>query len=111
MPIYRIRCEVCGKEDEIFRTISEMDDLPNCCEHMVTRIICAPMVASDIKPYRSMIDGSMITSRSKHRAHLKQHGCIEVGNETKHLKPPEKKPPQGLKQVIADVVYNRVPRG
>ena len=41
-----------------------------------------PMIMPDIKPYRSMITGEMITSRSKHREHLKRHGCIEVGNET-----------------------------
>ncbi len=40
-----------------------------------------PMVMSDISPYQSMIDGSTITSRSKHRAHLKEHGCVEVGSE------------------------------
>jgi hypothetical protein len=44
----------------------------------------APMVMSDIKPYKSMIDGKMIESRSVHRAHLKQHNMIEIGNETKH---------------------------
>ena len=38
-------------------------------------------VISDITPYISQIDGSLITSRSKHKAHLKEHGCIEVGNE------------------------------
>lgn len=38
-------------------------------------------VQDDIKPYKSMADGSMITSRSQHRRHLKRHGCIEVGNE------------------------------
>ena len=38
-------------------------------------------IQSDIQPYQSMIDGSIITSRSKHKAHLKEHGCIEVGNE------------------------------
>jgi hypothetical protein len=44
-------------------------------------------VMPDIKPYKSMIDGSEIKSRSQHREHLKQHGCIEVGNETdKHFK-------------------------
>jgi len=36
----------------------------------------------DIQPYKSMVDGSMITSRSKHREHLRQHNCIEIGNET-----------------------------
>lgn len=42
-------------------------------------------VMPDIKPYQSMIDGSWITSRSQHRAHLKQHRCQEIGNETAHL--------------------------
>lgn len=40
-----------------------------------------PFVMPDIAPYKSMIDGSMITSRSTHREHLQAHGCIEVGNE------------------------------
>ena len=42
----------------------------------------------DIQPYKSMVDGSMITSRSKHREHLRQHNCIEVGNETMQNTPP-----------------------
>lgn len=41
----------------------------------------APMVMRDIKPYKSMIDGRMINSRSAHREHLREHGCIEIGNE------------------------------
>ena len=45
------------------------------------RRICAPQVIKDIDPYVSMIDGSVITSRSQHREHLRAHGCIEVGNE------------------------------
>ena len=39
------------------------------------------MVMPDISPYRSQIDGSIIASRGQHREHLKQHGCVEVGNE------------------------------
>ena len=46
-----------------------------------------PLIASDIQPYRSMIDGRMITSRSQHRSHLRAHGCIEVGNEK--MEPPK----------------------
>ena len=42
----------------------------------------APMVMGDITPYQSMIDGTMIQSRSRHRDHLRDHGCIEVGNES-----------------------------
>ena len=40
-----------------------------------------PQVIRDIEPYQSMVDGSMITSRSHHREHLKRHNCFEVGNE------------------------------
>lgn len=46
------------------------------------------MVMGDIQPYQSMIDGSMITSRSTHRDHLRAHGCIEVGNEKMANTPP-----------------------
>lgn len=38
-------------------------------------------IMSDIAPYQSVITGETITSRSKHREHLKQHNCIEVGSE------------------------------
>ena len=39
------------------------------------------MVMSDIQPYISQVDGSVIESRSKHKAHLKQHRMIELGND------------------------------
>ena len=44
-------------------------------------------VIKDIEPYKSMINGEMITSRSQHRAHLRANNCIEIGNEdpTKHI--------------------------
>ena len=43
--------------------------------------IRAPQVIGDISPYISQIDGSVISSRSQHKTHLKDHGCVEVGNE------------------------------
>jgi hypothetical protein len=63
------------------------------------------MVIDDIKPYRSMLTGELITSRSKHREHLRQHGVIELGNEPlKTLgKPYQGIPdanPQGRKELI-----------
>ena len=47
-------------------------------------------VQPDIQPYKSMIDGRMVTSRSEHRRHLKANNCIEIGNEdpTKHIRKP-----------------------
>ncbi len=38
-------------------------------------------VYGDIEPYKSQLTGEYITSRSKHRVHLRDHGCIEVGND------------------------------
>lgn len=66
----------------------------------------APMIMPDIQPYQSMVTGEYITSRSKHRSHLKQHGLIEVGNEVQ--KPQEKKLPPGLKETIARQVYEKL---
>ena len=45
-------------------------------------------VIPDIQPYKSMIDGQMVTSRSEHRRHLKANNCIEVGNDdpSKHIR-------------------------
>ena len=60
----------------------------------------APIVMPDIQPYQSMADGSMITSRSQHREHLRAHNCIEIGNETKHLQPKPLTSPPGLKETI-----------
>jgi hypothetical protein len=68
----------------------------------------AHYVMGDIQPYRSMVDGQMIESRSKHRAHLKQHGVIEVGNETHHLKPKAYQPPPGLKERLIHEVNQRI---
>jgi hypothetical protein len=40
-----------------------------------------PMIIDDIAPYQSMIDGSLITSRSQHREHLRANGCVEIGDQ------------------------------
>ncbi len=60
------------------------------------------LVIPDIKPYKSMITGEEITSRSRHREHLKAHGCIEVGDQVnymvKNIRRPE--PPPGLHEAI-----------
>lgn len=46
----------------------------------------APAVMADIQPYRNMVDGKMITSRSHHREFLKANRLVEIGTETKtHL--------------------------
>ena len=44
-------------------------------------------VMGDIDPYQSMITGEMIQGRRQHREHLRQHECIEVGNERPKPRP------------------------
>lgn len=67
------------------------------------------MVMPDIKPYRSMIDGTMITSRSQHREHLRAHGCVEIGNDSSLFKGPEPlRSPSGLKETIARLTYEKL---
>ena len=68
----------------------------------------APIIMPDIQPYQSMADGSMITSRSHHREHLKQHNCIEIGNETMETKPTLVKDTRRdvLREQVANMTHN-----
>lgn len=59
-------------------------------------------VMPEIAPYRSMIDGSLIDSRAKHREHLNMHGYRVV--EPEEIKPRSEMPdvdPKGRKEAIA----------
>lgn len=59
-----------------------------------------PQVMKDIEPYQSMITGERITSRSHHRAHLRDHECVEIGTE----KPIKRAPPKRSAKEKADSV-------
>ena len=69
------------------------------------------MVMSDISGYISQVDGSWIESRSKHKAHLKQHGMIELGNDVpkQHRKIEiDKKGNEARKRQIAELTYAKL---
>ena len=71
----------------------------------------APMVAPDIQPYQSQIDGSWITSRSKHRTHLKDHGCIEIGNEKQSAPKTvdiSRRSQDERRRAIGEIVYSKL---
>lgn len=70
------------------------------------------MIMPDIKPYRSMLDGSIVSSRSRHRQMLRDHGCVEVGNDSSvfNPRPPVLESPPGLKQAIIDAVNSNMRR-
>jgi hypothetical protein len=71
----------------------------------------APMVISDIEGYISQVDGSWIKSRSHHKAHLKEHRMIELGNDVPmQHKPAEisKKSQEARKRQIAELAYAKL---
>ena len=74
----------------------------------------AHMIMGDIEPYQSTIDGSYVGSRSTHRKHLKQHGCVEVGTENigdaQKQVAPKKDITAGVKDDIARA-YDKVANG
>lgn len=62
-------------------------------------------ILDDITPYRSMVNGEWITSRSRHREHLREHGLSsnnEVGNDPNVLnaRPSPLRSPPGLKEEL-----------
>jgi hypothetical protein len=69
------------------------------------------MVMSDIEGYVSQVDGSWIKSRSHHRAHLKQHRMIELGNDVpmQHQKiDMSTKSKEARKRQIAELAYEKL---
>lgn len=89
-------CRACGD----FHDLSESWPCP------IGASAKGPQVVGDLKPYRSMIDGSVIDGRKRHRDHLKAHGCMEVGNDTSHMQRkavplPSRK--QSLHRLMADM--------
>ena len=108
MPVYPYLCD-CGKAVDEFRSMAERDNAPLCCGKPMARQIVSPQVMPDIQPYQSMVDGTLITSRSHHREHLKQHGCEEVGNDSSLFHEPRPlKPPPGLKDVIIQAAHKHL---
>jgi hypothetical protein len=111
MPIYVVGCNKCGKHQDIYRSIEQRNqDLPECCGEKTERKIVPTLAYGDIQPYVSMIDGSIINSRSQHRTHLRDHNCIEIGNETKHLKATQVGSPAGLKETLIRETKRRLGR-
>jgi putative FmdB family regulatory protein len=99
MPIYEYRCPN-GHMTDAFRSVDTRHALERCkCGAMAEKVISRPAFAvGDIKGYRSTLDGTWIGSRSAHRAHMRQHDVIEVGNE----RLPERRPadPKGVREDI-----------
>lgn len=63
-------------------------------------------VMPDIKPYRSMADGTIVEGRRQHREMLQRNNCIEIGNEKQTPRPAT--PPPGLKETLIQVAQEKL---
>lgn len=70
----------------------------------------APFVYGDIKDYRSMATGEVISGRAQHRDHLRRHGLIELGNEKLPTHTPPKQDRTANKRTIAAILDQRYHR-
>jgi len=87
VPLYDYLCEKCDERVEIFLTLAKCGEPQYCdvCDNKLKKLISATAIISDIQPYKSHVTGKMISSRSAHKAELREHGLVEVGNETEYL--------------------------
>jgi hypothetical protein len=97
---YEYRCP-SGHITDAYRTVEGRAAPEKCatCGIYAEKTISRTSFAfGDIAGYTSPLDGKRIESRSAHRAHMKAHGVIEVGNE----RLPPKKPyePKGVREDI-----------
>lgn len=106
MPIYTIRCDHCESQEDVFRSLAQMDDLPDCCGESMHRVMCAPMVVTDYAPYQSMVTGEMIEGRAAHKEHLRRHNVVEAADMKPTPKPQTL--PGGLKEKVAQAVYQKL---
>jgi hypothetical protein len=100
MPIYALKCHACDHTEDVYRSIANIDHgLPQCHGQAMTRMLCKQFVMTDIQPYRSVVTGEQVSSRSAHREHLKRHRLVEIGNE----KQPDFKAPDVSRDLRADL--------
>jgi hypothetical protein len=77
MPLYQTKCNVCKREDSIFRKIAERDNLPQCgCGGDLFRMIVAPALKPDIEPYQSPNGNHWIYSRAQQKEDLRKSNAF-----------------------------------
>lgn len=85
MPIYEVKCAICGDIQDIVRKVDEREShLPECCGKKMHNILSATRGNVDITPYRAVAidkrtgERPLITSRHQHREFLKRNDYVEM---------------------------------
>jgi hypothetical protein len=75
MPIYEVKCAICGDIQDIVRKVAEREShLPECCGRKMHNITPYRAVAVDKKTG----ERPLITSRHQHREFLKRNDYVEM---------------------------------
>ena len=105
MPLYEYECS-CGALTERICPVKEHTPRIKCeCGQMAVQVLGFAHVIPDIEPYKSMVTGERIRSRSHHKQHLREHGLIERGNDPIRPRKPIPMPPvaEDIKRAIAEI--------
>jgi putative FmdB family regulatory protein len=82
MPLYTYKCK-CGKTEDAWRSIAEMEDSPECHGKMIQVIIppnIAPILGGGNNPgYHCVVTDQWVDSKRKRREIMKEHNLVEAG--------------------------------
>lgn len=77
MPIHDYVCR-CGVRESRFCKVADLEVAQLCvCGKVMERKISAPMVAGDLQPYLSPVDGREISGRRARKEDLLRNNCVE----------------------------------
>lgn len=114
MPVYQCVCRECEVSAEYLRPVSECmntPECPTCGERMKKVILSAPMgfVTGKFEPFKSTVDGSLITNQRELQAHNSRNNVVSLADgytteELMTIKPKEieKSDPKSIAADIAE---------
>lgn len=81
MPLYAYRCPSCGRDEDAFARIDEMESAaPRCCGAPMRRQITAPMVqvpgGLDVR-YVCPMSGEQVTSMRRRKYLMQKYGVVD----------------------------------
>lgn len=115
MPIYQAQCSECDTQFEYQAVIAKCLDVPECplCGKPARKVILsAPtgFVTGKFEPFKSMVDGSVITCQKDLNEHNKRNGVVNIQegySEEKVLRGefgPKEKPKPDKKEIAKDII-------
>jgi putative FmdB family regulatory protein len=113
MPIYQAECNACQAQFEYHSSIANCLDVPKCglCQSSARKVILsAPLgfVHGKFEPFKSMIDGTTITTNRELKEHNVRNGVMnlnEIYTEREILegKMHERKIESQAKEIVEDI--------